>query len=118
MIRPSATIVLLFAVLAGPGCVVAEGCDAVCEAARPTWELCMAQWGLAYDDGITSYTSADDYDGWCATYNRERRLLASTADDPDAAEAALTARCERQTADLESEDCSLYYAVFSEPPPE
>ena len=109
------TLLLLSALAVGTGCVVAEECDALCPVARPAYEACMEDWGLTYGDGFSLYESADDYDAWCSTYNRERRLLASTADDPEAAEAALNARCSDQAATLETGDCGLYYSVFSEP---
>ena len=119
MSRSSDTVSLLVALaaLAGTsvGCAVSEGCDEVCGVARPTWETCMEEWGLAYGDGISLYESAEDFDNWCATYNRERRLLVMTADDPDSAEDALDARCEDQRSALETDGCAVYYSVFQEP---
>ena len=108
-------LLLLSAFAVGPGCAVAEECDAVCDAARPAYEACMDQWGLAYGDGVGLYESPQDYDNWCATYNRERRLLAATANDPSKAEEELDDRCGEQTAVLDAGDCGLYYSVFTEP---
>ena len=116
MNRSPASLALVLVALLSGGCGATDGCDEVCELAVPVFSSCIEQWGLGWGPEV-GYDSAEDYADWCTTYNSERRLLAETAEDPEAAEEALTETCSGQAATLESGECGAYWGVFADAVP-
>lgn len=112
MTRLTLTFLVAQLSLVGGCAAVSDVCDDLCGVARDAYEVCQEEWGLSYGDPGT-YESAGDYDNWCATWNIERRLLAETADDPEALDALLE-RCEEQQDSLLGGDCSTYHGTFTD----
>ena len=86
-----------------------DPCDSLCGVALESYVSCQDEWNLAWGDPESRWSSADDHANWCTTWADERRLLARTAEDPDA-EATLLSRCEEQGEALQNGGCDAYWA--------
>jgi hypothetical protein len=82
-------------------CAPDDACDAMCDAARVTFEACMEERGLTYGESV-GYVDAADYDDWCDTWSWETRILEEQA------------TCADKLAVFETGDCDAYYEAWSQ----
>lgn len=94
------TLSLLLALL---GCAPDDACEAMCDAARASFEGCLDERGATWGASV-GYTSESDYAGWCETYTWELRELGEAE------------QCAQVLDAVSGADCAGYAAAWGTAP--